>query len=47
MYNPLTNPIAPPKPALGIAQAGIVIYQKEPSNEYEDYFEGKHNPKLP
>jgi hypothetical protein len=47
MSNPLTNPIASPYPFLGIAQAGIVTDHKESLDEYEDYFKGKHNPKMP
>lgn len=46
MSNPLANPIASPKPILGIAQTWIVINGREPLDEYEDYFEGKHNPKM-
>jgi hypothetical protein len=45
--NPLANPITPAKPISKIAQTGIVINGREPLDEYEDNFEGKHNPRMP
>jgi hypothetical protein len=47
MFDPLTNPMASPKPILGITQAGIVTNHKEPLDEDDNYLEKKHNPKLP
>jgi hypothetical protein len=43
MFNPLINPITLKKPILGIAQARIITYCEEPSDEDEDYFKRKHN----
>jgi hypothetical protein len=45
--NPLSNPITPANPISKIAQTGIVINGREPLDEYEDNFEGKHNPRMP
>jgi hypothetical protein len=47
MFDPLANPMAPLKPVLGIIQAKIITYRKEPSNEDVDYFKRKHNPRIP
>ncbi len=47
MSHPLTNPIAPSKPILRIAQARIVINREEPSDEDDDYPERKHNSRMP
>ncbi len=46
MSNPVTNPIAPPKPILGIAQIGIVIDRGETLDDDDEYFERKHNPRM-
>jgi len=47
MFDPLVNPTTPPKLILGITQVGIVIDQGEPSNEDDEYFKRKHNPRMP
>jgi hypothetical protein len=47
MSDPLANPMASPKLVSGIAQAKIVTNHGEPSNEDEDYFEKKYNPRMP
>jgi hypothetical protein len=45
-FNVLVNPIAPPKPILGIAQIGIVIDRGEPSDDNDEYSKRKHNPRM-
>jgi hypothetical protein len=47
MSDPLFNPMTSPKPIWEIAQIGIIIDLGEPSHEDEDYFERKHNPRMP
>jgi hypothetical protein len=43
MFDPLTNPMASPKPISRIAQVGIITNHGEPLDEDGDYFERKHN----
>jgi hypothetical protein len=47
MFDPLINPMASPKAILRIAQIEIVTNYEEPSNEDKDYYERKHNSKMP
>ncbi len=47
MFNPLVNPTTSPKPISRIAQVKIVTDYEEPSNEDKDYFERKHNSRMP
>ncbi len=47
MSDPLINPMASLKLVLGIIQARIITDRKEPSDEDEDYFERKHNRRMP
>jgi hypothetical protein len=47
MSNPLANPTAPPKPVLGITQDEIITNHKELFGEDDDFFERKHNLRMP
>jgi hypothetical protein len=45
--NLLIDPTTPPKLVSRITQARIITNHREPSNEDKNYFERKHNPKMP
>jgi hypothetical protein len=47
MFDCVTNIMAPPHPILGVAQVGIVTNHREPLDEDDDFFESKHNPRMP
>jgi hypothetical protein len=47
LSDPLVNPMISAKPFLGIVQVGIVTDYGEPLDEDKDYFERKHNLKMP
>ncbi len=42
----LTFPIIP-KPILGVVQIGVVTNHEEPSDDNDNSFEKKHNPRMP
>jgi hypothetical protein len=47
MPNPLVNSTISPKVVQRIIQAKIVIDCGEPSNDDKDYYERKHNARMP